>query len=941
MNNFTDKVAAYIFDQKLSLRHLVVILPSERAKKYLTASLYDRSGKPLLAPKMLTIDQWIRTLSDRVIIDRTRVLIALYNVYIADVDPGQSVDFDEFMSWGTILLSDFDEIDRYKISPKAVFRNLQSIQELEQWSFNDGELSAGQKKFLEFWEKLPDYYEALNRNLDESGCCYAGSAYKFVSENIDRAFQDNKDQVFLFAGFNALSTSEKEIMRQLYRMGRAHILIDADAYYMDDTTHEAGRFLRSLKDYLGVEELPFVSNKLENEKKEIKIIECTQETGQVKVAATVLSEMAPEELDQTLVLLADEDLIVPLVRNLPKKIVRANITLGLPLRSTAVRTWIELLFTIQENRNRFKTNAAYIFDVQRFWNHPFSLLYFRDSDKKELIHLEQELIRRNSIFFNLDNLKLNTHITVLTQLVFQPWNGNWRNAVSIFRQINALLYSYFSEEDELERAAIESLDKGLIDFENLLNEGIPEINLRGFKQLFFQHWSRLSLAYHGNPLSGIQIMGLLETRLLDFKNILVLGLNEGALPPVNPIQTMIPMDLRSYLELPTLREKQGLFAHHYYRLLHQCENMWITYTTSKENIGSNEQSRYILQMELEWSRLNSAVRIERSNYSIPLEQNSYGGPVSIEKTDEIVRRLDEFFTKPVSASALNKFITCPLDFYYRYLLEFGEEETIEEGVESNTFGTIIHSALEALYKPFARYDENGVLKAIQPNNILPKDLDHMLSVFKDYIFNGFLRHFDNDASAFQSGRNLLSYEMACELTERILKKEKAFLEVQTEPVFIEFIEAHLVGEVEIELNGQKRKIALRGFIDRIDSVGGKWRIIDYKSGKVKNEDVKLGAFTADESLVTYFSSTKHAIQLAFYTYLFHQKMEMLPDCACIYSLVNLNQELFTLEAKDMDQKSLMDLFPGLIQELLIQIYDTNNRFEHQVLGQKSWCQYCE
>lgn len=941
MEKFTDKVAAFILDQKFSLKDVVVVLPSERAKKYLAASLYDLSGKPLLAPSMLTIDQWIRTLSDRVIIDRTRVLIELYSIYLQDVDPSQNIEFDEFMSWGNILLSDFDEIDRYKVSPKVVFQNLQSIQELEQWSFNEEELSAGQKKFLEFWEKLPGYYEALNHVLDQKGCCYAGSAYKFVSENIDRAFLNNKDQVFVFAGFNALSTSEKEIIRQLYRMGRAHVLVDADTYYLDDQNHEAGRFLRSFMSYLDVQELPFVSDRLAQSEKELKIIECAQETGQVKVAATVLAEMTPEDLDDTLVLLADEDLVVPLVRNLPKKISKANITLGLPLRNTAVRTWLEMMFAIQENRARFKTNAAYIFDIQRFWNHPFTLLFLTEDDRKELIYREQELIRRNSIFINLDNLKLNAHITALTQLVFEPWNANWKMAVSNFRKINALLYSCFREDDELERAAVESLDKGLIDFQNLLNEGIPEINLKGFKQLFSQHWSRLSLAYHGNPLNGIQIMGLLETRLLDFKNIIVLGFNEGSLPPVNPMQTMIPMDLRSYLELPTIREKQGLFAHHFYRLLHQCERMWITYTTSKENVGSNEQSRYLLQMELEWARSNNGISIERSHYSIPMAQNGNAGAVSIDKTPEIIRRLDEFFNKPVSASALNKFITCPLDFYYRYLLEFGEEESIEEGVESNTFGTIIHSALESLYKPFARHDDSGELKPVQPSNILPGDIDQMLTEFKEYIFQGFLDHFDNDVSAFQSGRNLLSYEMACELTERILRKEKDFLEQQTEPVFIEFIEAHLVGEVEIELNGEKRTIMLRGFVDRIDSVGGKWRIIDYKSGKVKKDDVQLKEFTTDMSLVNYFASTKHAIQLAFYTYLFRQKMGVLPNSACIYSLVNLNEGLFAFEAAGMDQQELMELFPKFVEELLTEIYKSDTPFEHQVLGQRSWCQYCE
>lgn len=436
-------------------------------------------------------------------------------------------------------------------------------------------------------------------------------------------------------------------------------------------------------------------------------------------------------------------------------------------------------------------------------------------------------------------------------------------------------------------------------------------------------------------------MGLLETRLLDFKKIIVLGLNEGAMPPLNPVQTMIPMDLRNYLKLPTPREKQGLFAHHFYRLLQRCEQLWITYTSSQESIGSNEASRYILQMELEWSRINKNMNIQRTFYTISNEESKTEAGVTIEKTAEIIQRLDEFFQKPVSASGLNKFITCPLDFYYRYLLEFGEEETVEEEVESNTFGTFIHNVLELLYMPFARHEKNGDLKPLQPSNITPTDVEQMLLKFKPMMFDQFMEHFDKDATAFQTGRNMLSFEMACELTERILKKELTFLNEQTEPVFIEFIEVELRGEVEIELSGVKRAIPLRGFVDRIDSVGGKIRIIDYKSGKVKDADVKLGGFEANDSLVSYFSSTKHAVQLAFYTYLYHQKTGTYPYCSSIYSLVNLNQGLFELQASGMTQEELMDLFPLFIQELVAEIYDKNQPFEHQSLGFKSWCQYCE
>jgi len=359
------------------------------------------------------------------------------------------------------------------------------------------------------------------------------------------------------------------------------------------------------------------------------------------------------------------------------------------------------------------------------------------------------------------------------------------SAIQTIRALNRELYNSFGKDDEFEKAILETFDREIIDFENLVREGLPEMTLKSFKHLFFQHWNTKSIAYHGNPIDGLQIMGLLETRLLDFKNIIVLGLNEGKMPPTNPLQTMIPMDLRSYLGLPTPRDKQGLFAHHFYRLLQRCDKIWTTYTSSQENIGSNEASRYLLQLELELSRINPNFKLKKEFYSIPNDTGLTESVQLVQKTDDIILRLDEFFNKPISASAINKYINCPLDFYYRYLLEFGEEESIEEEVESNTFGTFIHNVLEELYLPFSRHDKKGQKVIPQPPNIVTRDIDLMLQKYEALIRNEFLKHFDDDASAFESGKNLLSFRMATELTKRILEEERKFLLTQTSPVFID------------------------------------------------------------------------------------------------------------------------------------------------------------
>jgi CRISPR/Cas system-associated exonuclease Cas4 (RecB family) len=413
------------------------------------------------------------------------------------------------------------------------------------------------------------------------------------------------------------------------------------------------------------------------------------------------------------------------------------------------------------------------------------------------------------------------------------------------------------------------------------------------------------------------------------------------MPPTNPLQTMIPMDLRSYLGLPTPRDKQGLFAHHFYRLLQRCDKIWTTYTSSQENIGSNEASRYLLQLELELSRINPNFHLKKEFYSIPNDTGLTESVQLVQKTDDIILRLDEFFNKPISASAINKYINCPLDFYYRYLLEFGEEESIEEEVESNTFGTFIHNVLEELYLPFSRHDKKGQKVIPQPPNIVTRDIDLMLQKFEALIRNEFLKHFDDDASAFESGKNLLSFRMATELTKRILEEERKFLLTQTSPVFIEYIEIEMHAQVNITVNGQPKTIALKGFIDRIDSVNGKIRIIDYKSGKVKSEDVSMSGYDPDTSLIDYFSSTKHAIQLSLYTLLYQQNSGQFPESANIYSLVNLKGGLFPLQSNSLDYTEITLLFEAFLQEVVNQLYDKEIPFFHQVKGHRSYCQYCD
>ncbi len=935
---FLQQVAGYIHEKELPLQHLTVVLPSERAGKYLSAALFEAYGRPVFSPEIITMDRWIRKHCPYTVIDKTRALLQLFRIQYNDAVSEEDRSFEAFMSWGTMLLSDFDEIDRYLVASDKIFRNLRDIREIEQWSFGEEELTESQKRFLEFWERLPRYYEELNKALLATDSCYAGRAFRYVAEHPDALFAQDKERIFLFAGFNALSAAEKSIIRQLDQMGRAHVLINADQWYLQDNQHEAGRFLRELSTLLDGKRLEFVSDELRTRPMKVEIIECAQNTGQVKAASTLLADFDENRLNNTLLLLADESLIDSVIRNLPKSIGKANITLGLPIRNTSVRTWVDLLFSVQENKRRFRTGAIYFSDLQHFWSHPLVLAALDKEEQKLVGQEERRIISRNRIFLNASRLEIGPLAQSLLNELVVDWESDWLLAIRQVRKLNRMLFAQLDSTYALEKAALQGFDAALVEFENIALEGLPEMSMRSFRQLFQQHWSMKSIAYHGNPTEGLQIMGLLETRALDFKNIICIGMNEGQLPPTNPIQTVIPMDLRKAFGLPSPREKQGLFAHHFYRLMHQCEELYVTYYSADELIGNNEPSRYLLQLELELARANPQVNVSKRVYA--LEESRTSWERHIVKTPEILQRIDELLAGSASASMWKKYLTCPLDFYFRYVMEFGEEDSVEEEIENSTFGTFIHDTLEELYTPFARVDANGEERKPPPPPLRSTDIERMLKDFRLVLEQQFMRHFNGDKEAFTKGKNLLSYQMAIELTERFLRSELNFLALQTEPVYIEALEQEYESMIEVEVNGQVKKVHLRGFIDRIDRIGDKVRIIDYKSGKVQATDVEFRLKDTDvESIVESLASRKHLLQLIQYAWLYREKHGIVPESSII-SFISGGNQPFTLDTRQVPLEEVVNDYPQYIAQILKELYDPEIPFVHTE-QQFSYCQYCE
>ena len=495
-HSFIEKIAALIKAKNYAMEDLQIIVPSDRAANQLRVQIARLFSKPIFAPNIQTIDRWMKP-ENLVVVDETRQLLALYEIskHIPNIP---NANFEEFLSWGKIILRDFNEIDRYLLDPSAVFKNLASIKELESWQIDEEDYSESQKKFLGFWKVLPKLYDLFHEALFSKGQLTSGRAYKMFAEGQHDFLTTDSEKQFVFAGFNALSKAELIIIKRIIDIKKGLFLSDSDLSYLDDSLHEAGSFLRRNHDFLGVEYTPKPLNKLLNKVLDAKVIECAQHIGQVKVAANELSKLSINELNKTLVLLCDEALIGSMINHIPKNVAKTNLTLGLPLTQTAVKSWIDLLFQVQENKVKFQTDSIYFYDLQRFINHSFTISALKLEEVQRLGEVERNAIKYNKIFQNISALQKSTELNDLCGLVFEKWDENWGKALANIRALNTFFLDRMEAEFEFEKTILYVFDEAIVELQNIVEEGIPEMSQKSFKLFFDQHWISKSISFSGD-----------------------------------------------------------------------------------------------------------------------------------------------------------------------------------------------------------------------------------------------------------------------------------------------------------------------------------------------------------------------------------------------------------------------------------------------------------
>ncbi|MHB0756534.1 PD-(D/E)XK nuclease family protein [Polaribacter sp. M15] len=899
MQSFISETLDDILQTTKSFENVVFILPSQRAKIFVKQEFKDKISIGFL-PEMLNIEQFIQRISGVQKVDSIQLLFHFYSIYKSVEKNPDS--FDVFSSWAITVLQDFNEIDQHLVNTKDIFIYLRDIERLRKWSvkgtFKETELIKDHNSFL---EKLKNYYDAFYQFLLDKNIGYQGLMYKESAKKVDEYLDENSDKTFYFIGFNALNKAEELLFQKTLERGNAEIYWDIDeAFY--NSNHQAGKFIRKYKKewkYYEKHPLKSLGNTFSKPKK-IEVIGAAKNTTQIKYIGEILQQKS--HANDTALVLADETLLPISLNSLPKNINHINITMGYPLKdvpTTGLLFAVFQLFISQEKLQKNSVNAFYYKDVNRFFKHQliYGLLEGIDNFTTQIARENQTFINENHI-----NTLLKQAIPEVKKVIlnlFKPFD-TVANFIDIILALIDLL------KDNVNAIEKEYLFRFYTTFTQLKTlQGTFEYfrDLKTLAQFFRQLIASESLSFQGEPLKGLQLMGMLETRVLDFENIILVSANEGILPANSQQNSFIPFDVKVQFGLPTYREKDAIFSYHFFRLIQRAKNVYILYNTEHDVFGSGEKSRFVTQLEMmRTDIIQKTVSPKVLPQKIELKE--------ISKNNLVFDRLKELAEKGFSPSSLTNYLYNPIAFYKQKILKIKEFDDVEETVAYNTLGTVVHETLDELYKPFM----GKFLKF--------DDVVTMEKSAQDLVSKHFKIHFKN--GDISTGKNRLIFEVANRFVVNFLASEKRVLKDDNNQLKIIATEENLSAEIEID--GIDFPVKIHGNVDRVDELNGDVRIIDYKSGMVKGTELKVLDFEQLRVKEQY-----KAIQVLLYSYLYTQnkKFDFSKNLkAGIYSFKNLKEGFlainFSSNSRNPDTNITQEKLEEFIDEVKVYITEIYN-----------------
>ena len=835
MKPFLYQVASLFYEKwGAEVSRLAFVFPNRRTGLFFQKYLSEVADIPLFSPTILTINDLFIQLSGKQSADRISMLFTLYDIYIRQ--SGSTETFDEFLYWGEMLLNDFDDIDKYMANARMLFSNVTDLREIENdFDFlSDEQIAAirsfwssfyprgdtpNQQQFLAVWQVLYDLYEEFRATLAAEGKGYEGMIFREVVESMERGESpDLPYEQIVFVGLNALSVSEERFLAQLQKRKIADFYWDYVSDKVTDPDNKASYFVsRNRKSFPSSMKLP----PEEKVKTEIEVIGIPSGIGQAKHVYTLLSdwckeaEMSSEEALRTAVILPDEHLLIPVLNAIPEQIRRINVTMGYPLAGTPVASLIEYILALQKNVRYIDRNPLFYFrDVLPVLNHRYIL-----STSPEIISsLVKEITENNKIYISHTELGK----TPLLEILFTPVTGVEAFSdylIKVLEELNKVMSALSDEEEEDAPQRTNDLEQEFIfhyfttvnRMKEVMKDARIEMKIDTFFRLLKRVTDTITIPFHGEPLSGLQIMGVLETRALDFDRLIILSMNEGIFPQRKAANSFIPYNLRRGFGLPTYEHQDSVWAYHFYRLIERASHVSLLYDTRSNGLQTGEVSRFVHQLHYHYE---VPMRDKLVVYNV---SSSKTPPLAVPKREDIMRRLDAYRkggSKAISASAINTYLDCPLKFYFSVVEGIREEEEVSETIESDVFGSILHKVMEELYKPF-----QGKMVTVDLLKAIRKDTALLTGAIARAFASEF---FKTEVVCSLTGQNYLIGEMIRKYVEKILERDGKL----TPFVYIES-ERKINGLISLSDHSE---IRLKGFIDRVDEVRDAIRIIDYKSG---------------------------------------------------------------------------------------------------------------
>ncbi|PWI30600.1 PD-(D/E)XK nuclease family protein [Flavobacteriaceae bacterium LYZ1037] len=896
MVTFIYEVLLELQEKNEDISNLTFVLPSKRAGVFLKHEIKNVSKKTIFSPQILSIEDFTRELSQLNPISNTELLFEFYSVYLELTKSADQDSFEVFAKWAQIILQDFNEIDRYLIPPKQIFEYLSDIQKINHWSKQENQTDLV-KKYLSFWNKLFEYYTHLTEHLMSKNIGYQGLIYKEAVANIETYIQTNPDKKVIFLGFNALNTAEETIIQELLQNGIAEIYWDLEDTFFKNPIHDAAMFIRDYRENWSY----FKSNPFKwlttnySKPKNISIFGVPKNIGQAKQIGTILKglNINQENLNNTAIVLGDEALLMPVLNSLPSSIDALNITMGLPLNSVPLASLFEKIFDLHKTTNK----SFYYKDVISILSHQNINCLFQNNKVSDIIKTIQT---NNLVYLNLEQLKtLSSPSEDIMTLLFSSWENSAEIALKQTKKLILKIKNYLDTDKQRNILSLEYLFRFNELFNELTRLNSNYVHLKNSNTLFEVYKNLLStetLDFKGEPLQGLQVMGMLESRVLDFETVIISSVNEGVLPLGKNHNSFIPFDVKLQYNLPTFKEKDAIYAYHFYRLLQRAKNIYILYNTETDILNGGEKSRFITQLELE------AAHNISQNIVLPKVMSSKKELLQIKKDESVINRLKEIALKGFSPSSLTNYIRNPIDFYNQKILKITEYEEVEENIATNTLGTVIHNSLEDLYKPLqGTYLSIDILKGIK------KEIDERVNHhFKDLYKEGDIT----------KGKNLIVFEIAKRYLNNFLNLEIEDLKKGNE---IKIIAIESENKVKLKLDTIDFPIYLTGKVDRVDQYNGTTRIIDYKTGKVDGSKVSLIHW---EDITTNYDKFSKSFQVLTYAYAMVKEGKVnLPLEAGIISFKNLSAGFlkFTKKESVYDKNKITQISEETLQSFEIEL----------------------